>query len=156
MKLPYAFSLLFTLFAFGFNDSVAEQFLEIDKKTGHYKSLSYDAITDQGLSWQDRAKLFGGETVYYEDLNNEQRTEKENELKELLRRISVAELMLTGKPEHNLTSRVESAVRLWLDKQIEIIPESYEGGNAGELRNAAVGFFRTLVRFSLLVQPLLT
>ena len=142
MKLPYAFSLLFTLFAFGFNDSVAEQFLEIDKKTGHYKSLSYDAITDQGLSWQDRAKLFGGETVYYENLNNEQRTEKENELKELLRRISVAELMLTGKPEHNLTSRVESAVRLWLDKQIEIIPESYEGGNAGELRNAAVGFFR--------------
>ena len=73
MKLPYAFSLLFTLFAFGFNDSVAEQFLEIDKKTGHYKSLSYDAITDQGLSWQDRAKLFGGETVYYEDLNNQQR-----------------------------------------------------------------------------------
>ena len=85
MKLPYAFSLLFTLFAFGFNDSVAEQFLEIDKKTGHYKSLSYDAITDQGLSWQDRAKLFGGETVYYEDLNNEQRTEKENELKRLNR-----------------------------------------------------------------------
>ena len=66
MKLPYAFSLLFTLFAFGFNDLVAEQFLENDKKTGHYKSLSYDAITDQGLSWQDRAKLFGGETVYYE------------------------------------------------------------------------------------------
>ena len=142
MKSSNAISLLFILFAVGFGDLVAEQFLESDKKTGHYKSLSYNAITDQGLSWQDRAKLFGGETVHYAELNDGQRIEKENQLKELLRRISVAELMLTGKPEHNLTSRVESAVRLWLDDQIEIIPESYEGGNAGELRNAAVGFFR--------------
>ena len=116
--------------------------LVIDNGTGHYKDLSYNKLNDAKLSWKARTKLFGGETVHYPELSEDQRTRKEAELKELLRRIGVAEMMLTGKKEHNLSDRVESAIRSWLDKQITNIPESYEGSNAGNLRQAAVGFFR--------------
>ncbi|MBT7982926.1 MAG: hypothetical protein HN584_10170, partial [Akkermansiaceae bacterium] len=116
--------------------------LVIDNGTGHYKDLSYNKINDKKLSWKARTKLFGGETAHYPELSEDQRTGKEAELKELLRRIGVAEMMLTGKKEHNLSDRVESAIRSWLDKQITNIPESYEGSNAGNLRQAAVGFFR--------------
>ncbi len=142
MKSYFVVTLWLIFFVIGFNDLLRGQSLEIDNRFGHYKSLSYESITEKGLSWEERVKLFGGETVHYDKLNEGQRIEKENELKELLRRIGVAEIMLTGKQEHNLSGRVESAIRTWLDNQINAIPQSYEGSNAGELRNAAVGFFR--------------
>ena len=119
--------------------------LVIDNGTGHYKDLSYNKINDEKLSWQARTKLFGGETVHYPEMSEDQRAGKEAELKELLRRMSVAEMMLTGKQEHNLSDRVEVAIRSWLDKQITNIPEIYDGSNAGNLRQAAVGFFRAFV-----------
>ena len=36
-----------------------------DKEIGHYKDLSYEALSDEGLSWEERTRLFGGETAHY-------------------------------------------------------------------------------------------
>ena len=53
MKSPNAFALLFVLIAMTAQSAGAEEPLIIDKNTGQYKDLSYDALTDEGLSWQD-------------------------------------------------------------------------------------------------------
>ena len=45
-----------------------EDVLVFDAKLGHYKDLSYEALSDKGLPWKERAQLFGGETVQYGDL----------------------------------------------------------------------------------------
>ena len=122
--------------------SAIAQTLVLDSQTGHYKDLSYEILSSEGLSWQARARLFGGETVHYRELNDDQRVAKQAELQELLRRMDVAAMMLTGKQEHNLGDRVERAIRSWLDQQITNIPDSYAGASAAKLRHAAVGFFR--------------
>ncbi|GIT29325.1 MAG: hypothetical protein Ct9H300mP1_13710 [Planctomycetaceae bacterium] len=86
--------------------------------------------------------LFGGETVHFPKLSDEQRAAKQAELKELLRRMDVAAMMLTGRREHNLGDRVALAIRSWLDSQVPRIPDDYAGGDAAKLRQAAIGFFR--------------
>ena len=42
--------------------------LVFDKKIGHYKDLSYRALSDEGLSLEQRSWLFGGETVFLSKL----------------------------------------------------------------------------------------
>ena len=51
----------------GSNSAIA-QTLVLDSQTGHYKDLSYEILSSEGLSWQARARLFGGETVHYREL----------------------------------------------------------------------------------------
>jgi hypothetical protein len=36
-----------------------------DKKIGYYKDMSYEALSDEGLSWEQRTRLFGGDTATY-------------------------------------------------------------------------------------------
>ena len=127
MKLPNAFALLFVLIAMTAHPAGAEEPLVIDKNTGHYKDLSYDALTDEGLSWQDRTQLFGGETVDYGELTDAERTKKQNELKTLLARIEVRENQNWADPK--LLQRVEAEILTWLDNQIEPVTaiQSYTG-----------------------------
>ena len=142
MKLPNAFALLFVLIAMTSQSAGAEEPLIIDKNTGQYKDLSYDALTDEGLSWQDRTQLFGGETVDYDELTDAERTKKQNELKTLLASIEVRENQNWADPK--LLQRVEAEILTRLDNQIEPVTaiQSYTGENVQRLRNAAVGFFR--------------
>ena len=91
--------------------SAIAQTLVLDSQTGHYQDLSYKVLSSKGLSGQARAKLFGGETVHYRELSDNQRIVKQAELQELLRRMDVAAMMLTGKQERNLGGRVELAIR---------------------------------------------
>ena len=57
--------------------------LTVDPETGQYEDLSYGALTDEGLSWEERTRLFGGETVHYGELTGVQRTTAEGELEGL-------------------------------------------------------------------------
>ena len=147
MKLPNAFALLFVLIAMTSQSAGAEEPLIIDKNTGQYKDLSYDALTDKGLSWQDRTQLFGGETVDYDELTDAERTKKQNELKTLLASIEVRENQNWADPK--LIQRVEAEILTWLDNQIEPVTaiQSYTGEDVQRLRNAAVGFFRAFEIF---------
>ena len=77
-----------------------------DKKIGHYKDLSYQALSDEGLSWEERTRLFGGETVHYGPLTAEQRTAKQKELQALLARIDM-----------KLVNKCEADIRKWLDER---------------------------------------
>jgi len=113
--------------------------LVLDKETGHYKDLSYEALSDEGLPWEERAKLFGGETVHYGELTDQQRAAKEAELAELRRRMDVT---VAVEAEHNHVDRVEKAIHTWLDRQTQQIPAAYASQDAEKLRRAAVGFFR--------------
>ena len=142
MKSPNAFALLFVLIAMLAQSLGAEEPLIIDKNTGQYKDLSYDTLTDEGLSWQDRTQLFGGETVHYSELTDAERTKKQNELKTLLARIEVRENQSWADPK--LLQRVEAEILSWLNNQIEPVTaiQSYTGEDVQRLRNAAVGFFR--------------
>jgi hypothetical protein len=119
--------------------------LVFDEKIGHYKDLSYEALSDEGLSWEERVKLFGGETVHYVELSDEERAAKEAELAEMLRRIGIADRMV--HPNLNDAERVETAVRTWLDAQMQQIPEAYAGGDAEKLRHATLGFLRAYEMF---------
>ena len=78
----------------------------VDNDTGHYKDMSYQALSDEGLTWEEKTRLFGGETVAYGPLTNEQRKEKEKELKELLAKIDT-----------KLVEKCEDEMRAWLDEQ---------------------------------------
>ena len=114
--------------------------LVFDEKIGHYTDLSCEALSDEGLSWKERVKLFGGETVHYAELTDEERAAKEAELAEMLRRIGIADRMV--HPNLNDAERVETAVRTWLDSQMKQIPAAYAGRDAEKLRHATLGFFR--------------
>ena len=59
----------------------ADDPLVFDEKIGHYRDLSYQVLTDEGLSWTQRTSLFGGETVHYGELSDGERVAKEMELK---------------------------------------------------------------------------
>jgi len=78
-----------------------------DKKIGHYKDMSYEALSDEGLSWEEKTRLFGGETAHYGELTRKQRNAKKKELKELLAKIDM-----------KLVNQCEADVRAWLDKVI--------------------------------------
>jgi len=114
--------------------------LVFDEKIGHYKDLSYEALSDEGLSWEHRTALFGGETVHYGELTDEQRTAKGKELEALLARINTRETNPWADP--NLVARVETEIRKWLDQQTQQIPAAYTGRDIYKLRTGAVGFFR--------------
>ena len=119
---------------------LAEEPLVFDKELGHYRDLSIEALSDKGLSWQERVKLFGGETTDFPELTVQERIAKEAELTELLRRIGIADRMI--HPNLNDAQRVESALRKWLDAQTKNIPAKYTQEDAQKLRHAALGFFR--------------
>ncbi|NQT92033.1 MAG: hypothetical protein HQ559_04665, partial [Lentisphaerae bacterium] len=78
----------------------------MDKETGHYKDMSYEALSDAGLSWEQRTRLFGGETATYGELTKKQRKAKKKELKKLLAKIDM-----------DLVKKCEADVRAWLDDQ---------------------------------------
>ena len=48
--------------------------LEIDPNTGQYRDLSYAALAEEGLSPEERTRLFGGETIHYGELIDGERT----------------------------------------------------------------------------------
>jgi len=78
----------------------------LDKETGHYKDMSYEALSDEGLSWEEKTRLFGGETATYGPLTRRQRKAKQKELKELLAKIDM-----------KLVNKCEADIRAWLDQQ---------------------------------------
>ncbi len=79
--------------------------LVFDEEIGHYRDLSYEALSDEGLSWEQRTRLFGGETIHYGELTDKERKSKEEELDQLLARIDAT-----------LVETCEADVREWLDK----------------------------------------
>ena len=78
-----------------------------DKKIGHYKDLSYKALSDEGLPWEEKTRLFGGETATYGPLTDAQRKAKQAELKELLAKIDT-----------KLVKQCDADIRGWLDKVV--------------------------------------
>jgi hypothetical protein len=129
--------------------AVAEELLGIDSQSGHYRDLSYDALTDKGLSWQQRMELFGGDTADYGELTDDQRAAGQRELETLLARIGVRESQKWADPQ--FLQRIETEILNWLDSQIAPVAAigAYTGGDAQRLRNAAVGFFRAHEIFGL-------
>ena len=78
----------------------------MDKATGHFKDMSYEALSDEGLSWEQRTRLFGGETATYGPLTAAERKAKQKELKELLAKIDM-----------KLVNKCDADIRAWLDAQ---------------------------------------
>jgi len=105
--------------------------LVIDKETGHYKDLSYEALTDEGLSWEERTQLFGGQTVHYAELTPKQHQAKQLELNSLLDKIDT-----------KLVKQCEADIRKWLDQQAKDLPPAYSGRDTNKIRCGAVVFFR--------------
>ncbi len=85
--------------------------LVFDEEIGHYKDLSYDALSDEELSWEERASLFGGETTHYAKLTGDQRKAKQKELKALLATIKMKETNNWADPnlERQLGAREAAA-----------------------------------------------
>jgi len=77
-----------------------------DEKIGHYKDMSYEALSDKGLSWEEKTRLFGGKTATYGELTERQREAKQRELRQLLAKIDT-----------KLVEKCEADVRAWLDKR---------------------------------------
>ena len=112
----------------------AEAALVIDKETGQYKDLSYKALSEESLSWEERTRLFGGETVHYGELTAKQRQAKQKELDSLLKKIDT-----------KLVKQCDADIRKWLDRQIAAIPPAYADNKeqySYKLRGGAVVFFR--------------
>ena len=78
-----------------------------DKEIGHYKDMSYEALSDEGLSWEQKTRIFGGETATYAELTRKQRKAKKKELEELLAKIDM-----------KLVNKCEADIRAWLDEQV--------------------------------------
>ena len=114
--------------------------LVYDAKIGQYKDLSYDALSEKGLTWKARAQLFGGDTVHYESLTDRQRIEKQKELKELLLAIKIRETSNWADP--GLADRVEAEILNWLDTQVADVPKKYAEADIYPLRAGAVVYFR--------------
>ena len=116
--------------------AAAAQPLAIDPQTGQYRDLSYEALTEQGLSWEERTRLFGGETIHYHELSDAQRTAKQRELDELLTKI-----------DRQCVAQCETDIRTWLDQQAKILPSTYNGPDALTIRAGAILFFRAYETF---------
>jgi hypothetical protein len=110
--------------------------LVIDTKTGQYKDLSYEALTDEGLSPEEKTRLFGGETVHYGELSDLQRETTERELAGLRKQI-----------DRKLVANCEGDIRKWLDQQAQDLPAAYAGRDAHKIRTGAVVFFRAYETF---------
>ena len=90
----------------GLGATVQAEPMVFDKKIGHFKDMSYEALSDEGLSWEQRTRLFGGDTAAYGPLTAEQRKAKQKELKDLLAKIDM-----------KLVNKCEADIRAWLDKR---------------------------------------
>ena len=95
-RIPFASIILIIFVFFNAVSRAGEKSLIYDLKIGQYKDLSYDALSEKGLAWKERAQLFGGETVHYETLTDRQRLDRQEELKELLLAIKIRETSKTG------------------------------------------------------------
>lgn len=121
--------------------SHVEAQLVFDEELGHYKDLSYAALSEEGLTWEQRASLFGGETAHYQELSDLEREQKTAELQKLLATIDERESQTWADPK--LLSRVEKEVLTWLDQQTtNEIPTQYSGANIQRLRTNTVGLLR--------------
>ena len=120
--------------------------LVFNEKTGHYPDLSYQSLSTAGLSWQQRGSLFGGETIHYGPLSDQQRQLRERELAALLVKIQTRETKVWADPQ--FASRIETEVRNWLDAQTSQIPAGYRGIGVQDLRTRAVGFLRAYEIFA--------
>ena len=118
----------------------SEKGLVYDMKIGQYKDLSYEALSEKGLTWKERAQLFGGETVHYEALNYSQRLDKRKELNELLLAIKIRET--SNWADLGLADRVEKEILNWLNDKIDDLPEKYAEPDIYSLRAGAVVYFR--------------
>ena len=107
-----------------------------DKEIGHYKDLSYEALSDEGLSLQERTSLFGGETVHYGELTARQRRARQKELDSLLKKIDM-----------KLVNQCDADIRTWLDQQAKDLPAAYTGGDAHKISTGAAVFFRAYETF---------
>jgi len=114
--------------------------LVIDVRTGQYKDLSYDSLSDKGLTWKERTQLFGGETVHYPPLTESQRQEKQAELQALLQAIKIRETSNWADP--GLAKKVEEEIHNWLNARIANVPQKYSETEIHPLRTGAVVYFR--------------
>ena len=85
--------------------------LEIDPKTGQYRDLSYAALTEEGLSAEERTRLFGGETIHYGELTDGERLTAQGELEGLLE-------MINGE----LVGNCRTNLHRWLMQQAADLP----------------------------------
>ena len=118
-----------------------EDGLVFDVKLGHYKDLSYEALSDKRLPWKERTQLFGGETVHYGGLTDTQRLPSGGNSKCFWQQSRCAKTSNWADPK--LAERVETEIHTWLDAQIQNVPEKYAEANVYALRTGAVGFFRS-------------
>ena len=122
-----------------------EDGLVFDTKLGHYKDLSYEALSDKGLPWKERTQLFGGDTLHYGGLTDTQRLAKQRELEVLLATIKMRETSNWADPK--LAERVETEIHTWLDAQIQNVPEKYAEANVYALRTGACWVLSRLRNF---------
>ena len=148
MKNRLPASLLLFLSIISIHGKEENEPLVLNKKTGHYQDLSYDALTDKDSSWKERASLFGGETSHFLELTENDYEKKQQELQNLLRRIEIRETQNWADPK--LLQRTENEIITWLNAQIEIQTSapSYSGEHIQSIRNASVGFFRAYEIFN--------
>ncbi|MEE3368919.1 MAG: hypothetical protein VX346_06210, partial [Planctomycetota bacterium] len=123
-------TLLVLLLLFGGFAGAAKP-LAIDKETGQYRDLSYKALTDEGLSWEEHTRLFGGTTVHYGELTDEQRRATQRELAALLKKI-----------DRPLVARCSREISQWLDQQAQDLPTAYTGRDTHKIKAGAVLFLR--------------
>ena len=136
----FALIILIVFVVFNLTSRANDMGLVYDAQIGHYKDLSYDALSEKGLTWKDRSQLFGGDTVHYESLTDRQRIEKQEKLKELLLAIKIRET--SNWADLGLADRVEAEILNWLDAQVADVPKKYAEADIYPLRAGAVVYFR--------------
>ena len=105
--------------------------LEIDPKTGQYRDLSYAALAEEGLSAEERTRLFGGETLHYGELTDGERSAAQRELAVLL-----------GMIDEGLVGRCRAEIHRWLMEQAGDLPAAYAGREMHKIKAGAAVFFR--------------
>ena len=90
----------------GFGAAAQAEPMVFDKKIGHFKDMSYEALSDEGLSWEEKTRLFGGDTASYGPLTAAERKAKQKELDALLAKIDM-----------KLVDKCDAEIRTWLDKR---------------------------------------
>jgi len=117
----------------------AAEGLVFDAPIGHYKDLSYEVLSDVGLSREARTRLFAGDTAHYgalDALDAASRRQKEEELATLLARIDA-----------KLVDSTTATIHTWLEAQAKQLPAAYKGRDVYNVRAGAVIFFRAFEIF---------
>ena len=139
-RIAYALIIMIILVASSTVSRANEKGLVYDQKIGQYKDLSYEVLSEKGLTWKERVQLFGGETVHYETLTDRERLDKQKELKELLLAIKIRE---TSKwADFGLANSVEKEILNWLNSRIKEVPKKYSESDIYSIRSGAVLYFR--------------